>query len=66
MFAVILPVQDNKQRTAMKTIKLRRCCRHRATLGLLLAALPLAAFAQTAMPPSEILEKLMTIFGSTR
>ena len=50
----------------MKTIKLRRCCRHRATLGLLLAALPLAAFAQTAMPPSEILEKLMTIFGSTK
>jgi hypothetical protein len=57
---------QDKPKPTMKTIKLRRCCRHRATLGLLLAALPLAAFAQTAMPPSEILEKLMTIFGSTK
>ena len=44
----------------MKTTKLIRCWRHRAMLGLLLAALPLAVFAQTAMPPSEKLEKLLT------
>jgi hypothetical protein len=53
-------MQDNKRRTTMKTTKLIRCWHHRALLGLLPAAMPLAAFAQTAMPPSEKLEKLLT------
>ena len=50
----------------MKTTKLIRCWRHRAMLGLLVAALPLAAFAQTTMPPSETLEKLLSIFDSAK